>query len=52
MKDIFRTAMKMSVPNLDESVGVVRGRRVFGVCGEKQFRKLETELISSQYTAS
>jgi len=36
----------MQVPDLNEAIGIVRGRGVFGIRGKDEFRKLSNELDS------
>lgn len=40
MKDILRSGVKVLVPDLDETIGLMRGRRVLGVCSQNKFGEL------------
>lgn len=40
MKDILRSGVKVLVPDLDETIGFMRGRRVLGVCSQNKFGEL------------
>ena len=40
MKDILRPGVKVLVPNLDETIGFMRSRRVLGVCSQNKFGEL------------